>query len=185
MPQYTKNSLPKNTLQDDSSSTVSEPKEKKKSSPSKAKQEENLNPQTSRMEKISQVVGVFSLLMAFFLFVAIISFLINWFTGDADDIFSGVGFSRILSDKTLEANNLGGRLGAATSILLVKQGFGIGSLFIPIWLFILGVRLTLKQDSSFWLWHGFRLRLVLFSATPFCQSWVVFQVLSHRYISKD
>jgi len=145
MPQYTKNSLPKNTLQDDSSSTVSEPKEKKKSSPSKAKQEENLNPQTSRMEKISQVVGVFSLLMAFFLFVAIISFLINWFTGDADDIFSGVGFSRILSDKTLEANNLGGRLGAATSILLVKQGFGIGSLFIPIWLFILGVRLTLKH----------------------------------------
>lgn len=145
MPQYTKNSLPKNTLQDDSSSAASEPKEKKKSVPSKAKQEENLNPHTSRLEKLSQVVGVFSLLTAFFLFVAIISFLINWFTGDADDIFSGVGFSRIMSDKTLEANNLGGRLGAATSILLVKQGFGIGSLFIPIWLFVLGVRLTLKH----------------------------------------
>lgn len=145
MPRYTSNSLPKNTFQDEPSNASSEPKEKKKTKPAKAKQEENLNPQTSRIEKLSQVVGIFSLLTSFFLFVAIISFLINWFAGDADDIFSGVGFSRIFSDKTLEANNLGGRLGAASSILLVKQGFGIATLFIPIWLFVLGVRLTLKH----------------------------------------
>jgi S-DNA-T family DNA segregation ATPase FtsK/SpoIIIE len=145
MPRYTSNSLPKNTLQDELSNASPEPKEKKKTKPAKTKQEENLNPQTSRMEKLSQVAGIFSLLTSFFLFIAIISFLINWFAGDADDIFSGVGFSRIFSDKTLEANNLGGRLGAAVSILLVKQGFGIGTLFIPIWLFVLGVRLSLKH----------------------------------------
>jgi len=145
MPRYTSNSLPKNTLQDELSNASPDPKEKKKTKPAKTKQEENLNPQTSRMEKLSQVVGIFSLLTSFFLFIAIISFLINWFAGDADDIFSGVGFSRIFSDKTLEANNLGGRLGAAVSILLVKQGFGIGTLFIPIWLFVLGVRLSLKH----------------------------------------
>jgi DNA segregation ATPase FtsK/SpoIIIE, S-DNA-T family len=145
MPKYTSNSLPKNTLQDEPVNTPSEPKENKKTKTQKAKQEENLNPHTSRLEKLSQVAGVFSLLTAFFLFVAIISFLINWFAGDADDIFTGVSFSRILSDKALEANNLGGRLGAAASILLVKQGFGIGSLFIPIWLFVLGVRLSLKH----------------------------------------
>jgi S-DNA-T family DNA segregation ATPase FtsK/SpoIIIE len=145
MPKYTSNSLPKNTLQDEQVNATSEPKEKKKSRPQKTKQEENLNPYSSRLEKLSQVAGVFSLLTAFFLFVAIISFLINWFAGDADDIFTGISFTRILSDKTLEANNLGGRLGAAASILLVKQGFGIGSLFIPIWLFVLGVRLSLKH----------------------------------------
>jgi DNA segregation ATPase FtsK/SpoIIIE, S-DNA-T family len=145
MPRYTSNSLPKNTLQDEPSSPATEVKEKKKSKPSTTKKEENLNPHTSRIEKLSQVVGIFSLLTAFFLFIAIISFLINWFSGDADDIFTGVGFSRILSDKTLEANNLGGRLGAAISTLLVKQGFGLGTLFIPIWLFVLGVRLTLKH----------------------------------------
>ena len=145
MPKYTSNSLPKNTLQDEPINAPAEPKEKKKAKPAKVKQEENLNPLTSRVEKLSQVVGIFSLLTSFFLFIAIISFLINWFAGDADDIFSGVGFSRIFSDKTLEANNLGGRLGAAASILLVKQGFGIGTLFIPIWLFVLGVRLTLKH----------------------------------------
>jgi S-DNA-T family DNA segregation ATPase FtsK/SpoIIIE len=145
MPRYTSNSLPQNTLQDEPSNATPEPKDKQKAKPAKTKQEENLNPKTSRMEKLSQVVGIFSLLTSFFLFIAIISFLINWFAGDADDIFSGVGFSRIFSDKTLEANNLGGRLGAAASVLLVKQGFGIGTLFIPIWLFVLGVRLTLKH----------------------------------------
>lgn len=145
MPRYTSNSLPQNTFQDEPVNSPPETKEKKKAKPSKAKQEENLNPQNTRLEKLSQVVGVFSLLMAFFLFVAIVSFLINWFSGDSDDIFSGVGFARIFSDKTLEANNLGGRLGAACSNLLVKQGFGIGTLFIPIWLFVLGVRLTLKH----------------------------------------
>ncbi len=145
MPKFTTNSLPKNTLQDEPSNAAPEPKEIKKTKAVKAKQAEDLNPYTSRIEKLSQVVGVFSLLTAFFLFVAIVSFLINWFSGEADDIFSGVGFSRILSDKTLEANNLGGRLGASASILLVKQGFGLGSLFIPIWLFVLGVRLSLKH----------------------------------------
>ena len=145
MPRNTSNSLPKNTLQEEPSALPPEPKEKKKAKPSKAKQEENLNPQSSHVEKISQVVGIFSLLTAFFLFVAIISFLFNWFSGDADDIFSGVSFSRVLSDKTLEANNLGGRLGAASAMLLVKQGFGLGTLFIPIWLFVLGIRLTLKH----------------------------------------
>lgn len=145
MPRYTSNSLPKNTLQEEPSALPPEPKEKKKAKPSKAKQEENLNPKSSHVEKISQVVGIFSLLTAFFLFVAIISFLFNWFSGDADDIFSGVSFSRVLSDKTLEASNLGGRLGAASAMLLVKQGFGLGTLFIPIWLFVLGIRLTLKH----------------------------------------
>lgn len=145
MPKYTSNSLPKNTLEDEPVKASSEPKEKTKPRPKKDSRQENLNPQNTRVEKLSQVVGVFSLLTSFFLFVAIISFLINWFAGYADDIFSGVSISRILSDKTLEANNLGGRLGAAASVLLVKQGFGIGSLFIPIWLFVFGVRLSLKH----------------------------------------
>jgi S-DNA-T family DNA segregation ATPase FtsK/SpoIIIE len=145
MPRYTTNSLPKNTLQEEPVSVAPEPKERKKPKPAKTKQAENLDPSTSHLEKLSQVVGIFSLLTSFFLFVAIISFLVNWFTGEADDIFSGVGFGRIVSDTNLEANNLGGRLGAASSILFVKQGFGVGSLFIPLWLFVLGVRLTLKH----------------------------------------
>jgi len=145
MPNYTSNSLPKNTLQEEPKPVPSIPKEKKKSKPAKGNQEENLDPHTPRLEKLSQVVGIFSLLTAFFLLVAIVSFIINWFSGTADDIFSGVGITQVFSDKALEANNLGGRLGASASYLLVKQGFGIASLFIPIWLFVFGIRLTLKH----------------------------------------
>lgn len=146
MPRNISNSLPKNTLQDEPASSLPPVlKENTKVKSPRAKLVENLNPTSTWLEKFSQVIGIFSLLTSLFLFVAIISFLINWFSGEADDIFTGVSFSHIFSDKTLEANNLGGRLGAAASILLVKQGFGIGTLFIPIWLFVLGVRLTLKH----------------------------------------
>ena len=69
MPKYTSNSLPKNTLQDEPVNSPSEPKEKKKPNQAKESKAENLNPHTSWMEKASQVIGVFSLLTAFFLFV--------------------------------------------------------------------------------------------------------------------
>lgn len=141
----TTNSLPKNTFQDDLPASGPEMKEKKKPKPTKAKQVENLNPHSSGFEKLAQVVGIFSLLTSVFLFVAILSFLFNWFAGGADDIFSGVKIGHVFSDKSMEVNNLGGRLGAAAAMLLVKQGFGLGTLFIPIWLFALGVRLTLKH----------------------------------------
>ncbi len=142
------NSLPKNTLQEEPVKAPPEPKDtkaKKKPKAPKVNKEENLDPKTSKLEKISQVVGILSLLTAFFLLVALVSFLINWFSGDSDDILSGVGIGRLVTDKTLNANNIGGRLGAASALFFVKQGFGIGSLFIPIWLFIFGVRLSLKH----------------------------------------
>lgn len=145
MPRYTSNSLPPNTIQEETPVQNNESKGKKKSTPRKDSAKEDLNPKTARLEKISQVIGVLSLLTSFFLLVAIISFLINWFSGYSDDLFSGIGISRVFSDNSLEANNLGGRLGASAAFLLVKQGFGIASLFIPIWLFVLGVRMSLKH----------------------------------------
>jgi DNA segregation ATPase FtsK/SpoIIIE, S-DNA-T family len=149
MPQNTTNSLPRNTLRDEQPATEPVAAVKKKSKPEKSSgKEENLNPKTSALEKIAQVVGVFALLSSFFILVAGVSFFINWFTGEADDVFSGMGMSRILSDQSLEAGNLGGRLGASVSHLLVKQGFGVGAFFIPVWLFILGVRLTLKHKIA-------------------------------------
>ena len=144
MSQKTTNSLPKNTLRNE---IVIPPEQKEKAKPKakKAAGEENLDPETSAVEKLSQVIGVMALLCSVFLFVAHISYLINWFSGEADDIFTGIGFSDVFSDNTLVANNLGGRLGAALSVLLVKQSFGIGSIFLPVWLFVLGVRLSLKH----------------------------------------
>lgn len=159
MPQKTTNQLPKNTLRNEIA-TAKEPKEKAKPKAKKASDEEGLDVKTSTIEKISQVVGALSLLISVFLIVANISYLINWFSGEADDIFTGLGFSQVFSDNALAANNLGGRLGAALSVLLVKQGFGIGAVFIPLWLFVLGVRLSLKHKI---ISLGYSLGFLLFA----------------------
>lgn len=150
MQENTSHSMPKNTLKQETK-VVSEPKEQKdkkekKSRAAKSGGTDDLKePNVSRLEKTAQVIGIFSLLASFFFLVAFISYLFNWFNGGTDDIFSGISFSRVLSDKALETHNLGGRLGAALSTLMIKQGFGIGVFFLVIWLFILGVRLSLKH----------------------------------------
>ena len=138
--------MPKNTLRQEET-TPSEPKDKKEKKPRQARKEQDelKIPNTGRLEKAAQVIGVFSLLVSFFLLLAFISYVYNWFNGGTDDIFSGLSFSKVISDKTLETHNLGGRLGAALSTLFIKQGFGIGSFLMVIWLFILGVRLSLKH----------------------------------------
>lgn len=146
-------SLPKNTLRevtnkkpDSDSPKDKKPQKEKKSKDVRKKTDDLQEPKIGRWEKTAQVVGIFSLLVSFFLLVAFISYVFNWFTGGTDDIFSGIRFSRVLSDKSLEPHNLGGRLGAALSTLLIKQGFGIGTFFMVIWLFVLGVRLSLKHS---------------------------------------
>ncbi|NVO18092.1 MAG: DNA translocase FtsK 4TM domain-containing protein [Bacteroidetes bacterium] len=138
--------MPRNTLrqEEQKSSEPKESKEKKTRQPKKQIDELKL-PKTTRLEKVAQVVGIFSLLASLFLLIAFISYLFNWFSGGTDDIFSGISFSRVISDKTIETHNLGGRLGAALSTFFIKQGFGIGSFLMLAWVFILGVRLTLKH----------------------------------------
>jgi S-DNA-T family DNA segregation ATPase FtsK/SpoIIIE len=152
MQENTTNSLPKNTLRD-VTNKLPDPegkkeKKEKKSQPAKPVKDDLKEPQVSKLEKAAQVIGIFSLIVSLFLLVAFVSYLFNWFTGGTDDIFSGISFSRVLNDKTIETHNLGGRLGAALSTLLVKQGFGIGTFFMVIWLFILGVRMSLKHSIA-------------------------------------
>lgn len=144
MPQTT-NSLPKNTLKEVVPADA-ETTEKKKQKTKPTSKEENLHPAISGKEKFAQVVGIFSLVAAVFLLFTGISFLINWFSGQADDTLTGIPLNKILSDTSLHANNAGGRLGAFTSDLLIKKGFGIGAFFIAAWLFLLGVRLSLKHQ---------------------------------------
>ncbi len=147
MQENTINSVPKNTLrQEESKSAETKDKKEKKSRSASQAKDDMKEPTVSRLEKVAQVVGVFSLLASFFMLLAFISYIFNWFGGGTDDIFSGISFSRVLYDNSIETHNLGGRLGAAISTFFIKQGFGIGSFLMVIWLFILGVRLSLKHS---------------------------------------
>lgn len=147
MPQQNTHSLPKNTFREEppAPKPATKEKAKKPTTPKKSNSTDLQNPKISRTEKLSQVTGALALMLGFFIVFAGISFLFNWFAGAADDIFTGMDATRVVTDKSLEANNLGGRLGAALSGLLIKQGFGIGSFLIAVWLFIVGIRLTIKH----------------------------------------
>ena len=146
MQEKTINPMPRNTLKQENQK-VAEPKEKKgrKEPKPKGVKDDLKEPDLGWFEKTTQVLGVFSLLTSVFLLVASASYLFNWFSGGTDDIFTNIGFSRVFSDKSLTTHNLGGRLGAALSTLLIKQGFGVGAFFLILWMFILGIRLTLKH----------------------------------------
>ncbi|HNX43233.1 MAG TPA: DNA translocase FtsK [Bacteroidales bacterium] len=135
---------PKNELRNEKKAG-SAPEEAKGKTSRPASKKEKSSGGDNNSEKAKQIIGAFLLLFSVFLCISFASYLVNWFTSRTDDIFSGINFSRVLHDDSLTANNLGGRMGAALSVLLVKQGFGIGTFFLVAWIFFAGVRASLKH----------------------------------------
>ncbi|MDI3545918.1 MAG: segregation ATPase FtsK/SpoIIIE, family [Rikenellaceae bacterium] len=85
------------------------------------------------------------LLSAIYLFLSIIFY---FFYGTADEPFLVNGFSAVNNESFHTANPLG-RLGACLGYLLVKQGFGIAAILIPVWLFLLFYSIIKKNVSIF------------------------------------
>lgn len=161
------NSLPRNTVRNQ---VPVEKKETREKSVKKRKKEESSD-DIPVQGKFSQIAGVFILLVTVFLTVAFTSYLIVWFTDKSDDIFSSLSFSTVLKDKSIEAHNIGGRMGAALGTLFVKQGFGIGIFFMILWLYVLGIRLTL-QHRIFSLGKSFALSVVLMVWSSFTLAFI-------------
>jgi len=91
-------------------------------------------------EKFLKITGLLFLVISIYLFIAFVSYFINWFSWNTDDIFSDISFHRVFSDTALEVRNWTGRLGAALSQMMVKNWFGATSFFFVIYLFILGFK---------------------------------------------
>ncbi|HOB27123.1 MAG TPA: DNA translocase FtsK 4TM domain-containing protein [Bacteroidales bacterium] len=85
------------------------------------------------------------LLSAIYIFLSIIFY---FFYGTADEPFLVNGFSAVNNESFNTANPLG-RLGACLGYLLVKQGFGIAAILIPVWLFLLFYSIIKKNVSIF------------------------------------
>jgi S-DNA-T family DNA segregation ATPase FtsK/SpoIIIE len=95
--------------------------------------------------RTTQAVGIFFLFTAAYLFLAFISFYLNWFAELTDDYFSDLPLRLVLTDKGLQINNWMGNLGAFLSQLLVKDGFGAGAFYLPFMFFLAGFRLVFKR----------------------------------------
>ncbi|MFA8299810.1 MAG: DNA translocase FtsK [Hyphomicrobiales bacterium] len=93
-------------------------------------------------ENLIRITGFFLVFISLFLTVSFISFIINWLNWDRNEIINDTSFFRLLFDQSIENQNLGGKLGQWASIQMIKNGFGIATFFLIIFLFAFGVNLS-------------------------------------------
>ena len=107
--------------------------------------------QLARDERTWKILGSVFLLISIFLFISFISYFFTWRV-DQDKVFKGTAF---LFDDEVKVANLLGRLGAFISHFFIYKGFGIASLLICTFFFIVGVNLLLNR-RVFSIWRNLR-----------------------------
>lgn len=124
---------------------------KKKTTVKKTKKPSPLLPKLKDFFKNRQnqtIFGAFLILFSVFLTVAFISFFFTW---QADQ-----SILNHYSDRSEQASNLLGKLGAELSHVFVYRGFGIGAFSLNLVLFLTGARIVLqtnlKKVISSWNW---------------------------------
>ena len=118
------------------------PKNKPNPSTLKQEKEENIDwRKLVRDERTWKITGAVSLLISIFLFIAFISYLFTW-KEDQDKVSQGAS---ILFDNDIKVNNLLGRLGAYISHYFIYKGFGVASLLICTFFFVVGVNLLFTR----------------------------------------
>ncbi len=127
------NTFQKNTLK---------PKKHKKASGNEDPHNGRTSPWPSfRSSRMKKAGGLFLLLFSLFLLLSMLSYLFSW---RADDAFlDGRSLNwALLTDASVEVENMMGRLGAIAAHLFVKQWFGISSLLFVLISFVLGLRMV-------------------------------------------
>ena len=133
---------------------------KQKSDPKKAdaksfkqEKEENIDwKKLARDERTWKITGAVFLLIAIFLCIAFISYFFTW-KEDQDKVFRGA--SSLLMDNEAKVSNLLGRLGAVVSHFFIFKSFGIASLLICTFFFVVGTNLLVNR-KVFSIWRNLK-----------------------------
>ncbi len=83
-------------------------------------------------ERVKLATGIFFILFALYLLMALISYLFTW---QADQSFE---FQKVLSPHEIEVENWAGKTGAFLGYTLIHKWFGVSSFFIPALLLLIG-----------------------------------------------
>lgn len=153
------NTFKQNDPEEASASKAKKPRKKKKNSKPFFKD-----------ERLKKVIGISFVFLALYAFAAFASFFYNWFHQVSDDVLLDMSVGRILLDTDLNINNITGNLGAYLAENVVRIGFGLGALYIPLLLFCWGFSWAtgIKLLSGWKLWKYALLSLLwlpLFLAT--------------------
>ncbi len=109
-------------------------------------------------------IGFLLLVAGIYVFLAIITFILNWFEADADTSALYHGVDEYV-DHTQSVESWTGRIGTVISQLLVYSGIGIGSLLLPVISISLGLRMLLNV-RVFNIWRWFELIIISFIWLP-------------------
>lgn len=121
--------------------------------PFKQEKEENIDwKKLARDERTWKITGAVFLLIAIFLCIAFISYFFTW-KEDQDKVFRGA--SSLLMDNDAKVSNLLGRLGAVVSHFFIFKSFGIASLLICTFFFVVGTNLLVNR-KVFSIWRNLK-----------------------------
>lgn len=122
--------------------------------------------------RLLRSVGFLLMITGIYLFLAISTFIINWFASDVSDIVTAT--SDQFKDHTETVSNWTGWLGAYIAKYLVYNGIGIGSYFISVFFISAGLRLLLNI-KLFSLWRWFEFLIISFVWIPVTFSLIFLQ----------
>lgn len=114
------------------------------------KEEKIVLKELARDERTWKITGAVFLLIAIFLCIAFISYLFTW-KEDQDKVFRG----GLLFNNEIEVSNLLGRLGAVVSHFFIYKGFGIASMLISTFFFVVGTNLLVNR-KVFSIWRNLK-----------------------------
>ena len=105
--------------------------------------------------RIKRIVGILFICLAVYLFIALLSYFFSFFGGNHQE------YGYQVFSQQIELNNRTGRLGAFLSQTLIKESFGIGSLFFVYLLTLIGLYLTDNAKIRMWrIWKYALMSLV-------------------------
>jgi len=125
---------------------LEEPKEKPKKAEKPKKEKKEKQPRTFD-PRLKYVAGFLILCIDLFLAISILSFFTNYFGGSYHET------GTTLFGKAIQFDSITGSLGAYLAQVLVKESFGIGSLYLVYLLTVIGLHYTIGTKIKMWnLW---------------------------------
>ena len=126
---------------------VAEKKVRRAEKTKKAPKEKKEKQPREKDPRIGYVAGFLLLCIALFLSLGFISFFISYFSGSYHET------DLVFLNKAIQFDNITGRFGAYLSLVLIKESFGLGAVFFPYLLTVIGLHLTIGTRVRMWqLW---------------------------------
>ena len=128
------------------------PKKNEKSSKKKESKPQKTTEKKVPDGRVKKIIGILFISLAVFLGLALISYLVSFFSGHHQEY----GY-QIFSQK-IDLQNRTGRVGVFLGQTLIKESFGIGAFFFVYLLTIIGLRLT--EDTKIKMWSVWKYALL-------------------------